>query len=629
LIFDGGGQKKREMFEYEDFDIQSCQYQPASQSIFNVIEDVKVQSKQVYEKLKDEPDCQIGLDLLHLFLVDILGRDTASAKIFQNKANYDFRYNYVVTVFAKKIACFALIAYNVVIANLAVMATSDRSNKWQLIFATACIVQFVLEVLFTTVDCVVWHYTLPVFIFLDLKAAVRTMVDGIDHAMSCAKLWRKKNRNVPSFETTSYFFVSRQASRKFPHILECSVVLSYMSIYPNGTFAQHFNKTKELLASAHIDWSKIILRNANLSFVIGLGVKLLGSLPVFVQLLTIRSIQPLLLFALLACVIALSQNTTMIFIPVLLVLFLIGAEIIKPDGVSTLILPLPYKISNEESDSAAMNDDYLEGTNEIVSDQTNTTTKVKPLTHDSARAKKRWGRIQSSVNKKGSLAMKKVVSQAKAQKLAKDQFQATEEKVKKNSKELTERVDEREVHKIATLISESTGISMDEAREIAKNEIMKQFEIVLAKENEEFRRQQDQQTAEEPLSYGDMMAQTRTSNNLTGSQLKSYASRNYTESPSHESTSGRQHDPMEILKLANRMTVERSMSNTADVTRELSSRQELPRYDIRASQRIEDSHQLELDEWDGLSSENKSVESESSDDENESFIRKPSYTSSP
>lgn len=48
---------------------------------------VQSESRSRSQKLLLAPNSQIGLELLHLFVLDILGRDTPAAKIFMTKSS--------------------------------------------------------------------------------------------------------------------------------------------------------------------------------------------------------------------------------------------------------------------------------------------------------------------------------------------------------------------------------------------------------------------------------------------------------------------------------------------------------------------------------------------------------------
>jgi hypothetical protein len=50
---------------------------------------VRQETQQKLEKLLVATDSQIGLELLHMFVLDLLGRDTAAAKIFLTKSSIE------------------------------------------------------------------------------------------------------------------------------------------------------------------------------------------------------------------------------------------------------------------------------------------------------------------------------------------------------------------------------------------------------------------------------------------------------------------------------------------------------------------------------------------------------------
>lgn len=64
-------------------------FRSAEDSLRNEMKFVQRETKSKLEKLLVAPDSQIGLELLHLFVLDILGRDTPAAKIFMTKSSVE------------------------------------------------------------------------------------------------------------------------------------------------------------------------------------------------------------------------------------------------------------------------------------------------------------------------------------------------------------------------------------------------------------------------------------------------------------------------------------------------------------------------------------------------------------
>jgi hypothetical protein len=73
---------------------------------------VEKKSQETTERLHLAVDSHIGLDILHKFILDILGRDTPPAKIFANKTGEDFRRSIVQTRHMKVIAAIIIFAAN-------------------------------------------------------------------------------------------------------------------------------------------------------------------------------------------------------------------------------------------------------------------------------------------------------------------------------------------------------------------------------------------------------------------------------------------------------------------------------------------------------------------------------------
>jgi hypothetical protein len=59
-------------------------------SIRQELNSVQLESSSRIKKLEFAADEHVGLEILHLFVLDILGRSSSAARIFQSKSNEDF-----------------------------------------------------------------------------------------------------------------------------------------------------------------------------------------------------------------------------------------------------------------------------------------------------------------------------------------------------------------------------------------------------------------------------------------------------------------------------------------------------------------------------------------------------------
>jgi hypothetical protein len=64
-------------------------FRSAEESLRKEMKFVRRETQQKLEKLLVATDSQIGLELLHMFVLDLLGRDTAAAKIFLTKSSIE------------------------------------------------------------------------------------------------------------------------------------------------------------------------------------------------------------------------------------------------------------------------------------------------------------------------------------------------------------------------------------------------------------------------------------------------------------------------------------------------------------------------------------------------------------
>ena len=492
----------KEVFQYEDYNVLSCFVQPVSQDIFQDIEDVKKLSKAAYENIKNEADYHIGVKVFHLLIADILGTFSVPAKIFQNKVNHDFPTSFVVTLVAKNLACCALVMYNICVAVLSTLLIGGHSNTWQSAFVTACVVQFVLEGVYTTNDCILWHYALPSFILEDLRLSIRTMVINMDHALACTALWRKKKRKIPSFEATSYFFVSRQVAAKCPHIFECSMVLAFMSMFPRGKLAQHFKTTEAILVDTYMGWVAHTMKKVHLTALVSKLVDVLSHLPVFVQVILLRSVQPLVLYLMLLLAILTSNNIVLLCIPFFIVAYIILCGVVVPHNRPTMVPPIVYKSmevdaddGDDSSDSDADTDklgldsdskrkmvgDGVQKKSDTINEKENVCapTTVSPK---KKKKKKKKGKEKKKEKEKKEMEMEKEMNsksnglsgKAKAHQLAIEQYNQLG--MEESNKPLLSGVDSPAVERIANLIAESSGVPMEMARRLAKSKLQKEME---------------------------------------------------------------------------------------------------------------------------------------------------------
>jgi WD40 repeat protein len=91
------------------------------ETICREIDPVKSLTRSKVQKLRLATDRQTGLEIMHLFVLDQLGRDTPAARIFEQKSDEDFKRTRVVTHFSNCVVAAALLGLNAFFAYYCVL----------------------------------------------------------------------------------------------------------------------------------------------------------------------------------------------------------------------------------------------------------------------------------------------------------------------------------------------------------------------------------------------------------------------------------------------------------------------------------------------------------------------------
>ena len=112
------------------------------------------EAKKREKRLKVATDAHTGIEILHSFILDLLGKDSHAAQIFQEKAEEDYKHTKVVTRTAKAL-CVAMIVFaNVFCLYYSLLKGYGRGIQWQKAFLFGAISQIIAEiVLFESMEC--------------------------------------------------------------------------------------------------------------------------------------------------------------------------------------------------------------------------------------------------------------------------------------------------------------------------------------------------------------------------------------------------------------------------------------------------------------------------------------------
>ena len=231
----------------QNADNQSFDFQPkVSRKIFREVLSVREESKRRIFKLKLVGNEQAGLELLHLFLIDLLGRHSSAAKIFISKLGEDFKEMRVVGWRWKLTASIILLALNVFFFYDTMLYASIRGLAWQWLFLSACIAQIMVEVFINeTMECLWLNYFIPLLAAREVTAAHKVLINLADNL--CDHIASTTEESNAVLNAPEYLFVSTQTAKSFPHLMESSIIQLYRSSLP-GASAKQWHKSMLLRA---------------------------------------------------------------------------------------------------------------------------------------------------------------------------------------------------------------------------------------------------------------------------------------------------------------------------------------------------------------------------------------------
>ena len=204
-------------------------------SIYNDVESVRSRALAKIETLRVTTEEQTGLEVLHLFIVDLLGRNSPAAKIFESKLGEDFEETKVVKYKKKVLAAAVLVTLNILFCYYSILYGSVRGEAWQMIYLEACIAQFFIEIFINeTLECLWLHYIVPKVVAKEVIAAHRVLVDLVETFCKASPQETStfNERNGLSLNAPDYLFVSTNVAKAFPSLMESLIIRSYRTYLP-------------------------------------------------------------------------------------------------------------------------------------------------------------------------------------------------------------------------------------------------------------------------------------------------------------------------------------------------------------------------------------------------------------
>ena len=282
----------------------------AEELIMNELDFVKAETAKKTEKLNIASDAHTGLEIMHLFIKDLLGRDTPAAIIFETKSAEDFKHTTVVTRTAKRLAMALLVGINFFFVYYTMLTGLRKGYAWQRLYLIACIIQFIVEiVMFETMECVWVNCAIPVLVSDEVRRVGESLTEVIRNLCSNAD----PDSNI-FLSAPDYLFVSTNVAKKFPMLMESILVQAYTTHLP-GELARKWQVGSVARIQRFHRARRATLFGATVAV-----LQYLGTAPFVVQRLFIRFVQPFAFSALVLLLNVIMTDVIYIVVAVLVVL---------------------------------------------------------------------------------------------------------------------------------------------------------------------------------------------------------------------------------------------------------------------------------------------------------------------
>jgi hypothetical protein len=255
----------------------------AAESIEAAVKDSNKEATRLDEVLSNYSLQHAGLEMLHLFMLDLLGRNTIAAKIFREKFGEEFGHSRVVVELQKYFAAAALLALNTLFIYFVMIKGVQKGRDWQVQYVACCIIQVGVDILlFETVECAWLNFLVPQYVHEEVACAaeklrsltqriagLRTDIEETQQGQEVTKFFL----NAPA-----HLFVSTKLAKKKPQLLESMIVGSYRHHLPGEICKTwpHCSDREETQRPTHArSWLSLlrwVLRGLTLSLQLFVGV---------------------------------------------------------------------------------------------------------------------------------------------------------------------------------------------------------------------------------------------------------------------------------------------------------------------------------------------------------------------
>ena len=189
---------------------------------------VQETANEIYSNIKDAPTHIVGAELLKSFLIDLLGRDTKEARIFEASFENNIKSKKVVSVYLKMLMISAMVGLNIYFVYISMLYCSDKDHEWQLSWMSIFITNLGIDIGFNYMsEAYLLSFLIPrtisskiVILQKKLNRLVSSLVNNSNHH-------HHHHHHHLSFSTPDYFFISTNLARRCKDIPESALILAY------------------------------------------------------------------------------------------------------------------------------------------------------------------------------------------------------------------------------------------------------------------------------------------------------------------------------------------------------------------------------------------------------------------
>ena len=271
----------------------------AKKAISAEIDAVKTIATKKIDALKLASDEHTGLEILHLFILDLLGRDTPAARIFEMKAEEDFKRTKVVTPLTKRVAAVILLTMNIFFAYYSVLYAFKQGVAWQRDYMSACIAQMFVEIFINETLEVIWiDFLVPTLVADEVRAVSNAVLSSVN-SLCQAPLTTNSRKGGPEssiLNAPAYLFVSTNVAKAYPALMESLIVQTFMTHLPG-----EISKKWRMGSLRHRSYAAVSGRRGglgsflrlNLAFSVAFtALKYMATAPALLHRMFVRSAEP-------------------------------------------------------------------------------------------------------------------------------------------------------------------------------------------------------------------------------------------------------------------------------------------------------------------------------------------------